>query len=267
MRLNISHSTRYGYDGPVTYGLQELRLMPLTGPGQTVVSWNIAIEGGSKSAAFQDQHGNEVWLVNFAGDRREIVVTCKGIVDTDDTSGVYGPHRGYAPLWYFQRMTPLTHPGANLRKLTKGLSIDAGTEIPQLHALSARILDHVAYQTGTTTATHTAEEALSARTGVCQDHSHIFIAACRLLGLPARYVSGYLMLDQTTHQDATHAWAEAHIDGLGWVGFDVSNAMSPDERYVRVATGLDYSDAAPISGMRFGNTGSESLVVDIQVAQ
>ena len=102
--------------------------------------------------------------------------------------------------------------------------------------------------------------------GVCQDHAHIFIACARHLDYPARYVSGYLMMDDTTDQTAMHAWAEAYIEGLGWVGFDVSNGISPDARYVRVATGLDYSDASPITGMRIGGL-SETLGVQIKVVQ
>jgi transglutaminase-like putative cysteine protease len=101
---------------------------------------------------------------------------------------------------------------------------------------------------------------------VCQDHAHIFIAAARSMGYPARYVSGYLMMEDRVHQDASHAWAEVHVDPLGWVGFDVSNGISPDTRYVRVATGLDYAEAAPVSGLRFGN-GGEAMSIDIQVAQ
>jgi transglutaminase-like putative cysteine protease len=111
-----------------------------------------------------------------------------------------------------------------------------------------------------------AEDALEAGRGVCQDHAHVFIAATRLLGYPARYAGGYLMMNDRVQQDAGHAWAEAHVEGLGWVGFDVSNAISPDARYVRVATGLDYREAAPVSGMRFG-AASESLDVSIQVQQ
>jgi transglutaminase-like putative cysteine protease len=102
--------------------------------------------------------------------------------------------------------------------------------------------------------------------GVCQDHSHIFVAAARAMGYPARYVSGYLMMNDRVHQDASHAWAEAHVEGVGWVGFDVSNGISPDARYVRVATGLDYREAAPVSGLRFGR-GGEALSIDIQVQQ
>ena len=86
------------------------------------------------------------------------------------------------------------------------------------------------------------------------------------MGMPARYVSGYLMMDDRVAQDATHAWAEAHVDGLGWVGFDVSNGISPDRRYVRVATGLDYTEAAPVRGRRMG-PGGETLSVAVEVAQ
>jgi len=112
----------------------------------------------------------------------------------------------------------------------------------------------------------TAEDALEAGHGVCQDHAHSFIACCRYMDIPARYVSGYLMMDDRIDQDATHAWAEAYVEGLGWVGFDVSNGISPDTRYVRVATGLDYAEAAPVSGTRFGSAG-EALAVQVQVQQ
>ncbi|CAN0590340.1 unnamed protein product, partial [Ectocarpus sp. 12 AP-2014] len=101
---------------------------------------------------------------------------------------------------------------------------------------------------------------------VGQDHAHIFVTAARHMGYPARYVSGYLMMDEQVEQNASHAWAEAYVDGLGWVGFDVSNGQCPDARYVRVATGLDYSQAAPISGMRFGD-GLESMRVSLMVEQ
>ena len=102
--------------------------------------------------------------------------------------------------------------------------------------------------------------------GVCQDHAHIFIAAARLAGIPARYVSGYLMINDQVSQDASHAWAEVHVDDLGWVGFDVSNGVSPDERYVRIAIGRDARDASPISGFRLG-IADESMSVSLQVQQ
>ncbi len=111
-----------------------------------------------------------------------------------------------------------------------------------------------------------AEEARRMGAGGCQDHAQIFISAARVAGIPARYVSGYLMMNETVDQDASHAWAEAHIDGLGWVGVDLSNGYSPDERYVRIATGRAASDASPIKGLRMGNA-DESLIVSCQVQQ
>ncbi|CAN0514404.1 unnamed protein product, partial [Scytosiphon promiscuus] len=112
----------------------------------------------------------------------------------------------------------------------------------------------------------TAEQALDGNAGVCQDHAHIFIAAARELGYPARYISGYLMMDDRVDQDASHAWAEVYVPHLGWVGIDVSNIISPDERYVRIATGLDFNEASPIRGMRIGNS-DERMVVSLQVQQ
>ena len=102
--------------------------------------------------------------------------------------------------------------------------------------------------------------------GVCQDHAHVFITAARLLDYPARYVSGYLLLSDQIEQEASHAWAEVLVPDLGWVGFDVSNGYSPDERYVALATGIDYLEACPISGIRLGNS-DESMVVSLQIQQ
>lgn len=111
-----------------------------------------------------------------------------------------------------------------------------------------------------------AEDAMQGSHGVCQDHAQIFVSAARLSGLPARYVSGYLMMDDQVDQDATHAWAEVCLPAIGWVGFDVSNGVSPDERYIRIAVGCDARDAAPIKGLRMG-LADETLMVSLQVQQ
>ena len=142
----------------------------------------------------------------------------------------------------------------------------ADQPLPALHALSEAVLEAVAYESGRTDASTSAEAALAAGHGVCQDHAHIFIGAARMLGVPARYVSGYLLMDGMIDQQAGHAWAEAHVAGLGWVGFDVSNAICPDARYVRVAVGADYGDAAPITGVTLGH-GAAELTVEVSVAQ
>ena len=120
------------------------------------------------------------------------------------------------------------------------------------------------YLPGTTDVKTSAEEALAAGQGVCQDHAHVFISAGRLVDIPMRYVGGYLKMDGLIEQEAGHGWAEAFVTGLGWVGFDVSNAISPDERYVRVATGCDYSEAAPVTGITRG-AGETRLFVHLSV--
>ncbi|WP_068109489.1 transglutaminase family protein [Tropicimonas marinistellae] len=267
MRLSIQHRTTYTYTEPVSFALQQLRLMPKQGVGQNVLTWQAQVDGGKKELEFDDHNANRVMLMSFSGDGHEIVVSCQGEVETSDTNGVVGRHSGFAPLWYFRRQTPLTRQGMAIRSLVKGLSTEVEDPIARCHALSARVQEAISYETGKTTAETTAEEALGIGAGVCQDQAHVFIAAARQLGYPARYVSGYLLLTDQVSQEASHAWAEVHIDSLGWVGFDVPNEVCPDERYVRVATGLDYAEAAPISGLHLGEAKGESLGVDIQVQQ
>lgn len=266
MRLRIRHTTTYHFDGPVAYGLQQLRLIPKSSAGQSVLTWTMDIDGGQAQTEFTDHHQNRVSLISFDPDVASIVIDCEGEVETNEQAGIIGKHGGMAPLWYFAHSTELTRAGPNVRRLTKGLRDAYSDDIERLHAFSQRILDEVPYVIGRTGTTTTAEEAVDLNGGVCQDHAHIFIAGARAMGYPTRYVSGYLMMDDRIHQDASHAWAEAHVDSLGWVGFDISNGISPDRRYVRVATGLDYSEAAPVSGIHFGTAG-EAMSIDIQVQQ
>jgi transglutaminase-like putative cysteine protease len=258
MRLKISHTTEYRYDEPVAYALQRLRLTPLSAATQTVSSWALSVEGAKVEAGYADQFGNRVDLVSVEGGEHTIRILASGEVDTIDRTGVVGPHTGFVPLWLYLRDTPLTKPGRLLRELARGIKGDS--ELARMHALMEAINDTVAYEPGTTDAETTAEQAFEAKNGVCQDHAHIFISTARLMSLPARYVSGYLLMEGQTEQVATHAWAEVHVPGLGWVGFDAANNICPDERYVRVATGLSYRDAAPVSGMRIGTRGEELTV-------
>lgn len=266
MRLTIHHTTRYEFSEPVHYGLQRLRLKPKPTHGQTVLDWNMDLEGATFEAEYDDHHGNHVVLISVHTDTQRVSVSCRGEVDTADRAGIVGPHVGNMPLWCFLRPTPLTKPGPRVKALLSGVESYDGNRLEQLHALSRAVIDAVPYQVGTTRADTTAEEALVGAQGVCQDHAHIFLAAARLLDVPARYVSGYLKIDDRVEQEAGHAWVEAHVEGLGWVGFDVSNGISPDERYVRVASGCDYAEAAPISSMALGS-GHSSLAVELAVDQ
>jgi len=264
MHLKIEHVTSYRFAEPVRYGLQQVRKTPKTTPHQTVLSWRTEITGGRKELAYEDHHNNTTELIGIDRDTQELDVTSGGEIAVRDTHGVVGPHRGPAPLWLYLRDTPRTEPREQVRRLAR--SLGPGSEVDRLHALCGLIRDKVAYVAGASEPTWSAEDALADGRGVCQDHAHVFVACARHLAFPARYVSGYLMLDDTTDQTAMHAWTEAYIEGLGWVGFDVSNGISPDARYVRVATGLDYSDASPVTGMRVGGL-TETLGVQIRVVQ
>ncbi|NLR96849.1 transglutaminase family protein [Rhizobium sp. P38BS-XIX] len=263
MKLTISHITEYRYDDPAQFSLQRLRLTPLSGPGQTVIDWKLMVEGANTEVEYDDQFGNRTTLVSVDGLQNSTRIVASGEVETQDLNGVIGQHLGFTPLWLFLRESPRTKIGKLTKELVRGLTGD--NELGRMHALMAAIHEAVEYKPGTSDTETTAEQALEAKSGVCQDHAHIFLAGARSLQIPARYVSGYLLMEGTTEQAATHAWAEVHIPGLGWVGFDAANNVCPDARYVRIATGLCYQDAAPVSGLRLGTPG-ESLSVTVTVA-
>ncbi|WP_227270106.1 transglutaminase family protein [Roseobacter weihaiensis] len=265
MQLNIRHVTEYAYDAPVDFALQKLRLHPLASQVQTVQDWSVDVSGGKIETSYTDHYGNHVDLVSAEAGTQKLSIMASGRVETRDTAGVLGKFYTRAPLWHFAQQTTLTEPGDGVKALSEAIGTEKDV-LDGLHALSAAILKAVPYETGTTNATTTAEGAIAAGKGVCQDHANIFVAAARIAGLPARYVSGYLLMNDQVDQDASHAWAEVHLNDLGWVGFDVSNGVSPDEKYARIAVGRDAHDAAPIFGLRTG-AGNESMIVSLQVQQ
>lgn len=265
MQLQISHTTHYRYDKPVDYALQRVHLRPMTMDIQEVGSWNLEIEGGRIEASYRDHYGNHSDLISTDPGVQTLAITATGSVTTRDTSGVVGKVYGRAPLWHFLQSTPLTVAGPKIRALSK-IILQSDDQLSGLHALSAAILEATPYKLGETDTNSTAEDVVGIGSGVCQDHAHVFTAAARAAGIPARYVSGYLMINDQIDQDASHAWAEVHLDELGWVGFDVSNGVAPDDKYVRLAVGRDTRDAAPIKGMRLGDS-DESMIVSLQVQQ
>lgn len=266
MRLQIQHTTQFHYDDPPSYGLLQLRTAPQSSPAQNVLSWETRLEGARKQAHFIDHHGNRIDLIEVLPDSQLLEISVSGEVETHSADGVLGRHRQFMPFWFYRQQSPLTALTEGLRELAESIVLPSENTISDLHSLSQLIRNRVEYVPGQTGVNTTAGEALINAKGVCQDHSHIFLSIAREKGFPARYVSGYLLMDDRTSQDASHAWCEVYLDGLGWVGFDVSNGISPDERYVRIAQGSDYSDAAPTKGLTVGG-GQENLVVSIQVQQ
>lgn len=265
MLISVRHVTRYVYTEPVSYTVQSLRLTPAPFKGQRIAGWQVRVTGCPKPLEFRDGFGNTVQLMTISTPHSELTIEAAGTVETEDCNGVVAGLPKSIPPRVFLKETPQTRPDAAIRALAQ--SVAGAGAIEQLHALAAAVRDRVEYVKGATDAHTGAAEALGDGKGVCQDHTHIFISAARTLGVPARYVTGYLLLDDPeTAVSASHAWAEAHVETLGWVGFDVANRVCPTDRYVRLACGLDAGYAAPIAGSRRGGAG-ESLNVCVAVQQ
>jgi transglutaminase-like putative cysteine protease len=266
MRLRIDHTTVYDYEKAAVYALHQVRKRPHDTDAQTVMTWELVLDGAKLEAQYVDHHGNHVDLVSIEPEAKRVSISCQGQVETRDTAGVLTSNRMEPPLWLYRRFTPLTKAGKGVRGLVSQLGKDPAHNLETLHGLMNLIAERVIYDTEPTGPATTAEEALEIGQGVCQDHAHVFASAARLLGFPARYVSGYMMMLDRVDQDAGHAWAEAWVEGLGWVGFDAANRVCPDERYIQVATGLDYREAGPMTGVMYGGE-QEVLSVNVQVQQ
>ncbi len=268
MLISVRHVTRYVYAEPVSYTVQSLRLTPAPFTGQRIADWHVHVPGCAKPLEFTDGFGNTVQLVTLSAVHHELVIEAGGTVETQDCDGVVAGLAKAIPPRVLLKETAQTRPDAAIRELAQ--SIEGKDTLGKLHALAGAVRDRVEYVAGITDAHTSAAEALADGKGVCQDHAHIFIAAARTLGIPARYITGYLLMNDTGDDagptDAHHAWAEAWVESLGWVGFDVANRICPTERYVRLAAGLDASYAAPIVGSRRGGAG-EKLEVSVAVQQ
>ncbi|MCA8902242.1 MAG: transglutaminase family protein [Hyphomonas sp.] len=266
MRLRIDHTTTYEFEKPAAYALQQVRKRPHDTNAQTVMAWDLVLDGAKDETRYFDQHGNHVDLISIEPGATRVSVTCRGEVETRDTAGVVLQPRPVPPLWLYRRFTPLTEAGKGVKGLVGELGKAPAMDLDTLHALMNLIADMIKYDTEPTGPDTSAEEAVALGHGVCQDHAHVFLSAARLIGFPARYASGYMMMLDRVDQEAGHAWAEAWVDGLGWVGFDAANRVCPDERYIQVATGLDYREAGPLTGVTYGG-GSDSMSVTVQVQQ
>jgi len=269
MRIRISHTTRYRYDRPPTSVTQLLRLAPRHHEGQYVMDWRIDLSVDCRLHQHEDAFGNIAHSFTAEGPLEALSVAVEGEVDTQETHGVVrGAVERFPPALYL-RETALTMPDSAIVDFADTVRADASTgdRLALMHALLAALNREMTFDTDPTHTTTTAAEAFALQRGVCQDLTHIFITAARHLGAPARYVAGHLCrTDGVTAQEAGHAWAEIHVEDLGWVGFDPTNGVCVTDAHVRVAIGLDYLGAAPVRGSRHGGAG-ENLQVAVHVAQ
>jgi transglutaminase-like putative cysteine protease len=268
MRIQISHETVYRYRQPAASVIQTLRLTPRNHNGQYVESWRIDVSENCQLNQHEDAFGNITHVFSAEGPFSELRVLVEGEVDTQDTNGVVSGAIERFPPSLFLRETELTRLDPAIAEFA-GVSRRAGDagSLVVVHDLLGRLHDVIAYDAVPTHVATTAAEAFALKRGVCQDLTHVFIAAARSLGIPARYIGGHFHRgDGVIDQEAGHAWAEVFVSDLGWVAFDAANGICATDAHVRVAVGLDYLGAAPVRGTRYGG-GEESLAVTVIVDQ
>lgn len=264
MKLHIAHDTVYRYDQAAHLIIQALRMWPAPSAGQVVRHWRVDVDGRRLQPTCHDGFGNPVATHTIDRSVDSVHLAVRGEVDTENLHGVHGQGDDTLPPMFFLSPTPLTAATPAITDMARATAGE-GSDVERLHRLSNAVRDRVDYLSYQTDAETTAAEAFDAGAGVCQDHAHVLIVAARALDFPARYVSGYLC---PIGEDAaaSHAWAEIFVEHLGWVGFDAANRQSPDERYVRIACGRDYRDAAPVRGVRMGGV-AETLEVEVSIVE
>ncbi|MGA3307442.1 MAG: transglutaminase family protein [Xanthobacteraceae bacterium] len=267
MRIRIAHNTVHRYDPPAVAVIQVLRLTPRNHEGQYVLGWRIDVSADVRLNAHEDAFGNLTHVFTADGPFEELSVKVDGEVETQNTDGVVRGAVERFPPSLFLRDTSLTQADLAIRDFAQDIrTANSGDALAELHALLHRLHDEMIRESDPLHAAATAAEAFARKRGVTGDLTHIFIGAARSLRIPARYVAGYFCADGTVEQDSGHAWAEAFVPDLGWVGFDPANCVCPTDAYVRVAIGLDALGAAPVRGTRYG-VGDETLAVAIKVDQ
>ncbi len=262
MDLTVRHLTAHDYQPPAARVALRLKLFPARTKAQTPAGWRVSVNGAEVAPMLTNGFGDAEALWFSGVDTGRVEVLAEGPVETADTAGVLG-RLGAAPPGVFLRQTALTRVNPEIRKLADAAQGDA--PLARMHALSAAVHEALVYRPGVTASDTSAAEALALGVGVCQDKTHLFIAAARAAGIPARYVVGYLF-DEGVPLHETHAWAEVHLEALGWVGFDPTNQVCPTESYVRLCSGLDADDAAPIRGTIRGG-GESRIGVEVEVAR
>ncbi|ABY99000.1 TPA: transglutaminase domain-containing protein [Pseudomonas putida] len=256
MKLCIRHDTTYSYASDVSNSIQFLRLTPRSSERQRIDDWQLVLPSKVKSQI--DPYGNILHVLTLDKPHGHLALTASGQVEIDPDCEQEGESQSPLP---FLRDSRLTQADDTLKAFANrqcGKHRDRGA----LTGLMQGLAEHMPYSPGATSVGTTAIEAFRGGAGVCQDHTHAFLACARSLGVPARYVSGYLCTEDEQHL-ASHAWAEAWINDA-WFSFDVTNRLTRPERHLKLAVGLDYLDACPVRGVRRGG-GVESMQASVHV--
>lgn len=266
MRLSVDHRTTYRFTAPQARVVQLLRMTPGNTHDQTVASWRVHVDCDARMREGRDGFGNLVTMLYAEGPLTDIEIALHGEVVTSHSDGVVlGAVETLAPALYL-RATEATAADAAIADWAAGAAGDA-TAISRLNRLNRGLHARFAVERERRGLVRSARETFAGKTATPRDLAQLFCVAARSLGVPARFVSGYHLWETDgEHRPAPHGWAEAHVDGTGWIGFDPTTGQSPMDSYVRVAVALDAAGAAPVAGSRLG-AGAEELDVDVTVSR
>lgn len=262
MRLKIEHITTFTYDHPISEAYTEMRLKPLDADGQRCMSFRLTTEPPDAVLRYTDHFGNDVRHFDVIQPHQKLMVAAISEVITPDSYASDSVR--LSPLDEFNYLSPTTYaphtPDLSAFSASYRVPADA---FSTAMALMKAIHQNLIYEKGATDVKTTADQALSLGRGVCQDFSHIMLAACRMQNIPARYVSGYLYNNERTA--ASHAWVDVLVPERGWVSLDPTHDREQTAQYVRVAVGRDYADVPPTRGIFKGNA-KEQMDVKVSVA-
>ena len=276
-QYRIEHVTRFRYSEPVREAVVTLYLEPRSDASQHLESFQIVTQPGAELAGYEDCFGNSVHFFDVPGEHEQLTVTSRSLValhaagtDEEADPGWDALEQARSPaVWHFLNPTPLTRPSPALAAFVARREITCReTPLASIRDLTARIHDALAFERGRTRVDSPIDDALVAESGVCQDFSHIMLAIVRGWGIPARYASGYLFPVREGREqmmaEASHAWVECLLPGLGWIGADPTNNTVAPQHHIRVATGRDYRDVPPTRGT-FRGGARQQLEVTVSV--
>ncbi len=283
MLYHIRHITRYRYSAPIRESIMEVRMQPRSDGNQRSIEFHLDVTPRARPSCYHDHLDNVVHHFDIPGEHRELFLLAEGTVEVNPLSPLPPclQHAAWREIdalaadgafWDLLQPSTYAQTTSLLENLAAELSIDrAGDPLTATLNLNRALYELFSYAPQSTRVDSSIDEAIAARRGVCQDFSHIMLALLRRLGIPCRYVSGYLFhrTDGDRHdrseEDASHAWVEVFLPGLGWRGFDPTNNLVVDERHIRVAIGRDYADVPPTRGVFKGSAASE-LGVSVRVS-
>ncbi len=279
----VRHTSRFAYSAPISESMMEVRMQPRSDGRQRCLRFELTTQPRARVFAYQDSLGNVVHHFDIPSRHSRLWLTADAVVEMAPASALPEslPDTVWDDLdeiaaggerWHslqaskFALQTPL------LASLAEELAWKRdGDPLTLMRRLNYALFHTFTYAQSETHVDSPIDDALKARAGVCQDLAHIMIALGRRIGIPCRYVSGYLSPSSEGHdrsaEGATHAWAEAYLPTLGWVGFDPTNDVLAGDRHIRVAVGRDYGDVPPTRGVFRGEAGSAlDVLVTVSLA-